>query len=45
VHVGAPDEPEHYMHTTSGGDPSGPTLVLCPGYGAGTGFFHRLAWA
>ena len=34
-------QPEQYMHTTSGGVPDGPPLVLGPGYGAGTGFFFR----
>jgi len=34
---------EQYIHTTSGGAPDAPPLVLCPGYGAGTGFFFRSA--
>lgn len=34
-------QPEQYMHTTVGGQPDAPPLVLCPGYGAGTGFFFR----
>lgn len=34
-------QPEQYMHTTLGGQPDAPPLVLCPGYGAGTGFFFR----
>lgn len=36
-------QPEQYLHTTSGGVQDGPPLVLCPGYGAGTGFFFRCA--
>jgi hypothetical protein len=34
-------QPEQYLHTTSGGVQDGPPLVLCPGYGAGTGFYFR----
>jgi hypothetical protein len=34
-------QPEQYLHTTSGGVQDGPPLVVCPGYGAGTGFFFR----
>lgn len=33
--------PEHYLHTTQGGQAEGPALVMMPGYGAGTGFFYR----